>query len=126
MAQDAVTGMPPARRAHRPCPGQPLARDGHDTRNSTPTRPPTAYLARVSGAARARSDAYFEGGYWLQLVDLVYGLAVAGAAAVAEALRPPSATGPRSAPAAAPGQALIYVAAYVVIVTVGELAADAL
>src|SRR5258707_112663 len=36
------------------------------------------YLARVSGAARARSDAYFEGGYWLQLVDLAYGLGVAG------------------------------------------------
>lgn len=36
------------------------------------------YLARVSGAARAKSDAYFEGGYWLQLVDLIYGLGVAG------------------------------------------------
>jgi STE24 endopeptidase len=36
------------------------------------------YLARVSGPARARSDAYFEGGYWLQLVDLIYGLIVAG------------------------------------------------
>src|ERR1700712_5638256 len=35
------------------------------------------YLSRISGAARARSDAYFEGGYWLQLVDLIYGLAVA-------------------------------------------------
>ncbi|MFO1247874.1 MAG: M48 family metallopeptidase [Alphaproteobacteria bacterium] len=35
------------------------------------------YLSRVSGAARAKSDAYFEGGYWLQLVDLIYGLAVA-------------------------------------------------
>ena len=37
-----------------------------------------AYLAKVSGAARARSDAYFEGGYWLQLVDLIYSLTVAG------------------------------------------------
>src|SRR6201982_2490342 len=35
------------------------------------------YLARVSGAARARSDSYFEGGYWLQLVDLLYALGVA-------------------------------------------------
>lgn len=26
-----------------------------------------AYLATVNGAARARSDAYFEGGYWLIL-----------------------------------------------------------
>lgn len=36
-----------------------------------------AYLARLSPAARARSDAYFEGGYWLQLWDFLYGLAVA-------------------------------------------------
>ncbi|MFL5333866.1 MAG: M48 family metalloprotease, partial [Geminicoccaceae bacterium] len=35
------------------------------------------YLSHVSGAARARSDSYFEGGYWLQLVDLLYALGVA-------------------------------------------------
>jgi STE24 endopeptidase len=35
------------------------------------------YLAKVSGAARAKSDSYFEGGYGLQLLDLVYALAVA-------------------------------------------------
>jgi STE24 endopeptidase len=31
-----------------------------------------AYLAQIHGAARARSDAYFEGGYVLTLVDAVY------------------------------------------------------
>jgi STE24 endopeptidase len=36
------------------------------------------YLSRISGAARARSDAYFEGGYWLQLLDLIYALGLAG------------------------------------------------
>jgi len=36
------------------------------------------YLARISGAARAKSDAYFEGGYWLQLLDLTYALGIAG------------------------------------------------
>ncbi len=36
-----------------------------------------AYMARISPAAKARSDAYFEGGYWLQLLDLVVGLAAA-------------------------------------------------
>ena len=36
------------------------------------------YLSRISGAARARSDAYFEGGYGLQLLDLIYALGVAG------------------------------------------------
>ena len=37
-----------------------------------------AYLAKVSGEDRAKSDAYYEGGYVLQLVDLVYALAIAG------------------------------------------------
>jgi STE24 endopeptidase len=36
-----------------------------------------AYLARQSPEEKARSDAYFEGGYWLQLWDLLYGLGVA-------------------------------------------------
>ncbi len=36
-----------------------------------------AYLSRLSPAARARSDAYFEGGYWLQLWSFLYLLAVA-------------------------------------------------
>ncbi|HYG65065.1 MAG TPA: M48 family metallopeptidase [Thermoanaerobaculia bacterium] len=35
-----------------------------------------AYLARMSPQQRARSDAYFEGGYWLQLWGLLYGLGV--------------------------------------------------
>ncbi len=35
-----------------------------------------AYLARISGKARERSDAYFEGGYWLLLVDTLYAVAV--------------------------------------------------
>ncbi len=36
-----------------------------------------AYLATMSPAARAKSDAYFEGGYWLILWDLVVDLVVA-------------------------------------------------
>jgi STE24 endopeptidase len=36
-----------------------------------------AYLAQLSPAARAKSDAYFEGGYWLMLWDLLIGLAIA-------------------------------------------------
>jgi STE24 endopeptidase len=35
-----------------------------------------AYLATVSGEKRLRSDAYFEGGYWLQLWDFLLGVAV--------------------------------------------------
>lgn len=37
-----------------------------------------AYLHEVSGKARARSDAYFEGKYWLILWDMLYTLLVAG------------------------------------------------
>lgn len=36
-----------------------------------------AYLAEMPAEARARSDAYFEGGYWLQLWDFLYGAAIA-------------------------------------------------
>ena len=36
-----------------------------------------AYMATIPPKALARSDAYFEGGYWLQLWDLVVGLAAA-------------------------------------------------
>jgi len=36
-----------------------------------------AYLAEIPAAARARSDAYFEGGYWLILWDFLYGAGVA-------------------------------------------------
>ncbi len=35
-----------------------------------------AWLATVTGTARARSDAYFEGGYWLILWDFLWGVAV--------------------------------------------------
>jgi STE24 endopeptidase len=37
-----------------------------------------AYLATLDPAKRARSDAYFEGGYWLTLWGFLYGLGVAG------------------------------------------------
>jgi len=36
-----------------------------------------AYMAKLSPDARARSDAYFEGGYWLLLWGFLYGLGVA-------------------------------------------------
>ncbi len=37
-----------------------------------------AYMGRISTKDKARSDAYFEGGYVLQVVDLLYGLVVGG------------------------------------------------
>ncbi|HEY3778488.1 MAG TPA: M48 family metallopeptidase [Rhizomicrobium sp.] len=41
-----------------------------------PVKATNAYLAQFSGAARARSDSYFEGGYVLILVDAAYAIAV--------------------------------------------------
>ncbi len=41
-----------------------------------PVKATNAYLAQVSGAARKRSDSYFEGGYALILVDTLYSIAV--------------------------------------------------
>jgi len=35
-----------------------------------------AYLAQIPASARSRSDAYFEGGYWLTLWDFLYGVAI--------------------------------------------------
>ena len=37
-----------------------------------------AYLNQITPEERARGDAYFEGGYWLQLWGLLLGLAIAG------------------------------------------------
>jgi STE24 endopeptidase len=37
-----------------------------------------AYLARISGAARQKSDSYFEGGYVLVFLDAFYVIAIAG------------------------------------------------
>ena len=35
-----------------------------------------AYLAQISGEARTKSDSYFEGGYWLILVDALYAIGI--------------------------------------------------
>jgi len=45
--------------------------------NFDPAKATNAYLARVSGEARKRSDSYFEGGYVLIFVDGLYAVAVA-------------------------------------------------
>jgi STE24 endopeptidase len=77
LAQDQATGLPPRAAPTAHIQMQPLA-----VVDATPKfdveRATTAYLARVNGAARARSDAYFEGGYWLALLDLLWTLAVSG------------------------------------------------
>ena len=44
--------------------------------NFDPEAATEAYLAQIPPAAKARSDAYFEGGYWLILWDFLYGIVV--------------------------------------------------
>ncbi len=36
-----------------------------------------AYMASIPASSKARSDAYFEGGYWLILWDFLYGAVIA-------------------------------------------------
>jgi STE24 endopeptidase len=48
-----------------------------ETKGFDPIAATDAYLATVPADAKAKSDAYFEGGYWLQLWDVLYGLGVA-------------------------------------------------
>jgi STE24 endopeptidase len=43
-----------------------------------PAKATAAYLSRVGGEARAKSDSYFEGGYVLQVVDAVYVIVLMG------------------------------------------------
>jgi STE24 endopeptidase len=83
-------------------------------------RATTQYLSRVSGPARARSDAYFEGGYWLLLLDLVWALGIAGLllfTGLSARLRDWAEERTRSRA----GQVMLYGAAYVVIVTLLDL-----
>ena len=47
------------------------------TMNADPLVATQAFMRRLQGEARAKSDAYAEGGYWLLLWNLLYGLAVA-------------------------------------------------
>src|SRR5581483_10354037 len=51
----------------------PAAQAGPGFNPETATR---AYLAKITPEQKARSDAYFEGGYWLILWDFLYGAAV--------------------------------------------------
>ena len=44
--------------------------------NFDPQRATAAYLSRISGAARARSDSYFEGRYALLFVDAFFAIAL--------------------------------------------------
>ena len=54
----------------------PQASQVSQTSRFDPEAATEAYLAKLTPAQRARSDAYFEGGYWLLLWSFLYGLGV--------------------------------------------------
>jgi len=94
------------------------------TMDTTPSFDPeqttSRYLAKVSGEARSRSDAYFEGGYWLKLMALIYALAVAAALLWSQvSLRIQEWAEARTH--SRNGQVLLYAACYVPIVTLAML-----
>ncbi len=66
-AQTAVAQAPPASPA-----GTEAVSRGFEAGEAT-----RAYLARMTPEQKARSDAYFEGGYWLRLWELLYTVVVA-------------------------------------------------
>lgn len=78
LAQDRMLGLPP-----RAAPTAHVEVQQLGIVDTTPKfdagRATAGYLARIGGEARARSDAYFEGGYWLGLADTLWTLALSGA-----------------------------------------------
>ncbi|HKD48137.1 MAG TPA: M48 family metallopeptidase [Rhizomicrobium sp.] len=118
LAQDQVQGLPP-----RAAPTAHVQVEQLAVVDATPkfdaARATDAYLARVGGAARARSDAYFEGGYWLILVNLLWTLVVSGLIlwlGVSAAIRDWAAEMTHSRAS----QAMIYGVAYVAIMAAGQ------
>lgn len=67
----ATAQVPAAATAQLPIPAAAQASDHFDAVAAT-----NAYLATVPPAERARSDAYFEGGYWLLLWDFLVSAAI--------------------------------------------------
>lgn len=80
-AQPAVSGDPPPL-GPRAAPTKQIEVGTLPVMDTTPSfdaqAATNAYLAKVGGQARAKSDAYFQGGTLLQLADLIYALAIAG------------------------------------------------
>src|SRR5665213_1837895 len=118
MAQDQVQGLPPRAAPTAHVQVQQLA-VVDATPNFDASRATAAYLAQVNGAARARSDAYFEGGYWLMVVDLLWTLVVTGLLlwlGISNAIRDWAAERTHSRVS----QAMIFGVVYVAIMTVAQ------
>src|SRR5258705_2419267 len=73
LASAAALASPPSA-VPSPIPIPPAAQAGP---HFDPQAATEAYLALIPPDAKARSDAYFEGGYWLLLWDFLYGAVIA-------------------------------------------------
>jgi len=116
--QDQLQGLPPRAAPTAHIQVQQLA-VVDATPNFDAARTTTAYLAQVNGAARAKSDAYFEGGYWLMAVDLLWTLVVTGLLlwlGISSAIRDWAAERTHSRTT----QAMIYGVAYVAIMAAAQ------
>jgi STE24 endopeptidase len=71
----ATTALTPARSETPPAPAAGAPARAAEARFD-PQRATEDYLAKVPAADRAKSDAYFEGGYWIQLWIFLYGLGI--------------------------------------------------
>jgi Zn-dependent protease with chaperone function len=119
MAQGQLTGLPP-----RAAPTAKIETQQLPVVDATPkfdaARATAGYLARIAGPARTRSDAYFEGGYWLALTDLIWTLAISGLLlwlGLSAGIRDWAAERTRGRTY----QTIIYVTAYVAIASVLQL-----
>lgn len=118
LAQDQLLGQPP-----RAAPTAKIQMQQLPIVDATPkfdaARATAGYLARIAGPARARSDAYFEGGYWLSLADLAWALGVSGLLLwLGLSARIRDWTAERTL--SRTYQAILYVCAYVAITFVAE------
>ncbi|MFS0772993.1 M48 family metalloprotease [Sphingomonas sp. 1P08PE] len=86
-----------------------------------PVAATNAYLASVSGAARARSDAYFEGGYWLILWNALAGIGVAWVLLQLGVVARLSAKASAWARGRKAGRAFLFAAFYLVVTSIVTL-----
>ncbi len=70
LAQQAAQSSPISGPIHVPAEAEPSPHFNAE-------RAAEAYLAEIPSDAKVRSDAYFEGGYWMMLWDFLYGVVIA-------------------------------------------------